>query len=36
MYTLWAGVMVIGELMILLVAWKGMEWRMEAERSEKV
>lgn len=35
MYTLWAAVMVVGELLILLVAWKGAEWREKAEKSEK-
>jgi hypothetical protein len=35
MYTLWAGVVVVAELMILLVAWKGQKWREAAEKSEK-
>lgn len=34
MYTLWAGLVVIAQLMLLLVMWKGTEWREEAEREE--
>lgn len=34
MYTLWAAVVIVGELMILLVAWKGRQWRERAEKSE--
>jgi len=34
MYTAFAGVMVIAELLILLVAWKGRKWREDAEKSE--
>jgi hypothetical protein len=35
MYTLFAGAMIIAELLILLVAWKGEKWRENAEKTEK-
>ncbi|KAI0078221.1 MFS general substrate transporter [Panus rudis PR-1116 ss-1] len=34
LYTLWAGLMVIAELLIILVWWKGGEWREKSERKE--
>lgn len=35
MYTLWAGLLGIAELLILLVLWKGSKWRKEAAEWEK-
>ncbi|KAG8840099.1 hypothetical protein FRB91_006547 [Serendipita sp. 411] len=35
LYSIWAGLLVITELMILLVIWKGKTWREEAEKHEK-
>ena len=29
MYTLWAGLLLISELLILLVLWRGAKWREE-------
>lgn len=34
MYTLWAGLLVVAELLILLVAFKGRQWREQAEARE--
>jgi hypothetical protein len=34
MYTLWAGIILISELMILLVMWRGGKWREAAVRRE--
>lgn len=34
MYTLWAGLLVFAELLILLVLWKGSKWRDEAVERE--
>ncbi|CAL1713464.1 unnamed protein product [Somion occarium] len=34
LYSLWAGLMIIAELLLLLVWWKGASWREEAERKE--
>ena len=34
LYSLWAGLLVVMELMILLVIWKGQRWREEAEKRE--
>ncbi|KAI9442899.1 MFS general substrate transporter [Lactarius indigo] len=35
MYTLWAGILVLSELMLLLVRWRGGAWREAAEEREK-
>ena len=35
LYTLWAGVMLLAELMILLVLWKGKQWREASIDAEK-
>jgi MFS family permease len=35
LYSLWAGLLVVMELMIVLVIWKGQRWREEAERRER-
>ena len=35
LYSLWAGLLVVMELMILLVLWKGQRWREEDERRER-
>ncbi|KAF9220501.1 MFS general substrate transporter [Gyrodon lividus] len=35
LYTLWAGVMLIGELMILLIIYKGKQWREASIEREK-
>ncbi|KII91323.1 hypothetical protein PLICRDRAFT_105812 [Plicaturopsis crispa FD-325 SS-3] len=36
MYTLWAGILVVAELLLLLVLWKGGKWReMATEREER-
>jgi len=35
LYTLWAAVLVVAELLILLVIWKGDKWREEAEQDER-
>lgn len=35
LYTLWAGLMVVSELLLLLVWWKGGSWREIAEKKEK-
>jgi hypothetical protein len=34
MYTMWSGIIIIAELLLLLVIWKGGEWRKNAERME--
>lgn len=34
MYTLWAGLIAIAELMIVLVLWRGSKWRDEAVERE--
>ncbi|KAI0078248.1 MFS general substrate transporter [Panus rudis PR-1116 ss-1] len=34
LYTLWAGLMIVTELLIVLVWWKGREWRERCERKE--
>ncbi|KAK7689799.1 hypothetical protein QCA50_006438 [Cerrena zonata] len=34
LYTLWAGIIVISELLLLLVWWKGRSWREQAEKKE--
>lgn len=36
LYTLWAGILILVELMILLVMCKGKGWREEAEKNERV
>ncbi|CAG8628397.1 1310_t:CDS:2, partial [Acaulospora colombiana] len=36
LYTMWAGLLVVMELMILVVIWKGKSWREEAEKKERV
>ena len=35
MYSLWAGLMVLSELLILLVWWKGGQWRQKWELKER-
>ena len=35
LYSLWAGLLVVMELMILLVTWRGERWREEAENRER-
>ena len=35
LYSLWAGLLVVMELMILLVIWRGQRWREEAEKRER-
>ncbi|KAI8971143.1 MFS general substrate transporter [Trametes punicea] len=35
LYSLWAGIMLLSELLILLVWWKGGEWREKWERKER-
>ena len=35
MYSLWAGLMIIAELLILLVWWKGGQWRQKSELKER-
>ena len=35
LYTLWAGLMLLAELMILLVLWKGKQWRETSIDAEK-
>jgi len=35
LYSLWAGLLVIMELMILLAIWRGQRWREEAEKRER-
>lgn len=35
LYSMWAGLLLVMEAMILLVIWKGGKWREEAERREK-
>ncbi|TFK81687.1 MFS general substrate transporter [Polyporus arcularius HHB13444] len=35
MYSLWAGIMLVSELLILLVWWKGGAWRAKWERKEQ-
>ena len=35
LYGLWAGLLIIAELMVLLVIWKGQRWREEEERRER-
>lgn len=34
MYTIWGIIMVVTELLILLVIWKGGKWRERAEERE--
>ena len=34
MYTIWSGIIVISQMMLLLAIWKGGEWRERAEGSE--
>lgn len=34
LYTLWAGLLLIAELLLLLVMWKGQSWRQKAEERE--
>jgi len=36
MYTVWAVIIVVAELLILLVVWRGAAWREEAERGERI
>lgn len=33
-FTIWAGLMMLTGLLIILVAWKGEEWRKKAEARE--
>ncbi|KAH7915438.1 MFS general substrate transporter [Hygrophoropsis aurantiaca] len=35
LYTLWAGLLVIAQLLILLVLYRGAKWREESEKREK-
>ena len=35
LYSLWAGLLIITELMVLLVIWKGQRWREEEEKRER-
>jgi len=35
LYSLWAGLLVVMELMILLVIWKGQHWREAEEKREQ-
>ena len=35
LYLLWAGLLIIMELMIILVIWKGQHWREEEEGRER-
>lgn len=35
LYSLWAGLLIVMELMILLVIWKGQRWREEEESRER-
>ncbi|KAH9055249.1 major facilitator superfamily domain-containing protein [Lactarius vividus] len=35
LYTLWAGILVLSEVMLLLVRWRGGAWREAAEECEK-
>ena len=35
LYTLWAGLMLLAELMILLVLWRGKKWREASIDAEK-
>lgn len=35
LYSLWAGLLVVMELVILLVIWRGQHWREEAEKVER-
>ncbi|KAJ3510411.1 hypothetical protein NLJ89_g4691 [Agrocybe chaxingu] len=34
MYTIWGGIMALSGALVLLVSWKGVQWRQEAERRE--
>lgn len=36
MYTIWSALIIIAELMLLLVIWKGGQWRELAEKAEVV
>jgi Na+/melibiose symporter-like transporter len=36
LYTMWACLLIIVELMILLVVWKGKDWREQAEKDERL
>lgn len=36
MYSLWAGLLVVSELLIVLVWWKGGSWREKATQREEV
>ena len=36
LYSLWAGLLVVMELMILLVIWRGQRWREGAEKRERM
>jgi len=35
LYSLWAGLLVVTEVMVLLVVWRGQRWREEEERRER-
>jgi Na+/melibiose symporter-like transporter len=35
LYSIWAGLLVVTELMVLLVIWKGQRWREEEEKRER-
>jgi hypothetical protein len=35
MYTIWAFLLIISQLLILLVMWKGGKWRRESEEREE-
>lgn len=35
LYTLWAGLMLLAELIILLVIWRGKQWREASIDAEK-
>ena len=35
LYSLWAGLLIVMELMILLVIWRGQRWREEEEGRER-
>jgi len=35
LYSIWAGLLVLTELMVLLVIWRGQRWREEEEERER-
>jgi len=36
MYTIWAGLVLVSEALIVLVMWRGGQWREAAEAREKL